>query len=194
MINPYLLHRNKADVASQLPKKTEQVLFCLLTQEQRRRYEEFLESVVVREILEGKRHVLYGIDFLRKICNHPDLVDRKKLLGAREKDEDVVFMDDSHLRAGSESEEEDLGKRKEKKSSKRKGEIGGGVLKDLNMVVQGGRAYGATQESGKLQVVKSLLPLWKDQGHRVLLFCQTRQMLDIVEKMVFDQGLILHCF
>jgi DNA excision repair protein ERCC-6 len=33
-------------------------------------------------------------------------------------------------------------------------------------------------------VVKALLSLWKKEGHRVLLFSQTRQMLDILEKMI----------
>lgn len=33
-------------------------------------------------------------------------------------------------------------------------------------------------------VVRALLSLWKKEGHRVLLFSQTRQMLDILEKMI----------
>jgi DNA excision repair protein ERCC-6 len=39
-------------------------------------------------------------------------------------------------------------------------------------------------KSGKLAVVKALLNVWKEEGHRALLFCQTRQMLDIVETFV----------
>jgi DNA excision repair protein ERCC-6 len=38
LISPYLLRRRKADVAAQLPKKTETVLFCSLTPEQRELY------------------------------------------------------------------------------------------------------------------------------------------------------------
>lgn len=78
-IAPYLLQRLKVDVASDLPKKTEQVLFCKLTREQRRAYETFLKGHEMQGILNGKRQMLYGIDILRKICNHPDLVDRKLL-------------------------------------------------------------------------------------------------------------------
>ena len=37
-------------------------------------------------------------------------------------------------------------------------------------------------------VVRALLNLWKSQGHRVLLFSQTRQMLDILEKMIRELG------
>ena len=33
-------------------------------------------------------------------------------------------------------------------------------------------------------VVESLLRLWREQGHRVLLFSQTKMMLDILEGFV----------
>jgi DNA excision repair protein ERCC-6 len=48
--------------------------------------------------------------------------------------------------------------------------------------------YGAEGKSGKMKVVKALLELWKRQGHRTLLFSQTRQMLDILEKFVNTIG------
>ncbi|XP_041866515.1 DNA excision repair protein ERCC-6 [Melanotaenia boesemani] len=41
--------------------------------------------------------------------------------------------------------------------------------------------FGFWKRSGKLIVVESLLRLWNKQGHRVLLFTQSRQMLDILE-------------
>ena len=78
-ISPYLLQRFKMDVAADLPKKTEQVLFCKLTKPQREAYEKFLSSDDMKSILNGKRQVLYGIDILRKICNHPDLQDHRLL-------------------------------------------------------------------------------------------------------------------
>ena len=65
------------DVAADLPKKNEQVLFCRLTGVQRELYKKFLKGEEVKSILEGTRHALYGIDILRKICNHPDLLERK---------------------------------------------------------------------------------------------------------------------
>lgn len=75
VISPYLLQRLKVDVASDLPKKTEQVLFVKLTKPQRDAYENFLASKEVLSIINGTRQSLYGIDILKKICNHPDLVD-----------------------------------------------------------------------------------------------------------------------
>lgn len=133
-ISPYLLQRFKVDVASDLPKKTEQVLFCKLTKPQREAYEAFLSSDDLKSIMNGKRQVLYGVDILRKICNHPDLQDHR------------------HLSTKS------------------------------------GYNYGAGTKSGKMQVVKALLELWKDQGHKTLLFAQHRIMLDILEKFIRSLG------
>ncbi|KAI8853570.1 SNF2 family N-terminal domain-containing protein [Chytridium lagenaria] len=132
LISPYLLRRMKADVASDLPKKSEQVLFCKLSDQQRMLYERYLDSRECRQILDGRRNALSGIDILRKICNHPDLTRR-----AEERE-----MPD----------------------------------------------FGNPERSGKLQVVRALLGNWTNQGHRTLVFCQTRQMLDIVEAMIKEEG------
>lgn len=129
-ISPYLLQRFKIDVAADLPKKSEQVLFCRLTKKQREAYEEFLRSSDLTAIMEGKRHALYGIDIMRKICNHPDLQDHRTLS------------------------------------------------------VKAGYNYGNGAKSGKMQVVKALLELWRDTGHKTLLFAQHRIMLDILEKFL----------
>lgn len=128
LISPYLLRRVKTDVAKDLPEKKEMVLFCKLTQYQKKKYLEFLHSDELTKIENGKRHVLYGIDILRKICNHPDLLERDKL--------------------------------------------------------QYTANYGNPTKSGKMQVVKQLLLLWKKQGRKTLLFTQSRQMLDILEKFI----------
>lgn len=129
-ISPYLLQRFKIDVAADLPKKSEQVLFCKLTKTQRAAYEAFIASGEMSSIIRGKREALFGIDILRKICNHPDLPEHRTL----------------------------------------------SVKADYN--------YGSGAKSGKMQVVKSLLELWRDTGHKTLLFAQHRIMLDILEKFI----------
>ena len=42
------------------------------------------------------------------------------------------------------------------------------------------------------RIVVQVLDHWKQQGHRALLFTQTQQMLDILEKAVQDAGLTYH--
>ncbi|KAI9797268.1 MAG: hypothetical protein M1833_005564 [Piccolia ochrophora] len=78
-ISPYLLQRLKIDVASDLPKKTEKVIFCKMTRPQRQAYEAYLASDDVKAIMNGTLRSFSGIEKLRKICNHPDLIDREIL-------------------------------------------------------------------------------------------------------------------
>ena len=76
-IKPFLLRRTKAEVNSKLklPDRSEQVLFCKLTERQRKLYEYYLDSPTVRDIKKGMCQIFIGLIQLRKICNHPDLFD-----------------------------------------------------------------------------------------------------------------------
>lgn len=42
--------------------------------------------------------------------------------------------------------------------------------------------------SGKLEVLSKILPLWHKQGHRVLVFCQWRKMLNIIQRFIMLKG------
>ncbi|KAI8053747.1 SNF2 family N-terminal domain-containing protein [Syncephalis plumigaleata] len=130
LIQPYLLKRSKTAVAKDLPKKTEHVVLCRLTTSQRYAYESFLRSSEMNSIMQGDRRVLYGIDILKKVCNHPDLLE---------------------------------------------------INPSLNPT------FGASEKSGKMRVLMTLLEQWQRRGHRVLLFSQTRIMLDILEQMVISK-------
>ena len=44
------------------------------------------------------------------------------------------------------------------------------------------------ERAGKLEVLAKILPLWKKQGHRVLIFCQWRRMLNIIQSFVWAKG------
>ncbi|XP_063814673.1 DNA excision repair protein ERCC-6 isoform X2 [Pseudophryne corroboree] len=51
-----------------------------------------------------------------------------------------------------------------------------------------GDQFGYWKRSGKLVVVEALLKIWHRQGHRVLLFTQSRQMLQILEVFLMSMG------
>ncbi|KAL6258772.1 hypothetical protein P5V15_010720 [Pogonomyrmex californicus] len=81
-ITPYMLRRTKIDVKHHLslPEKNEQVLFCSLTDEQKKLYKKYLCSDDVSFILHERNdsgryraRFLIALSALRKICNHPDL-------------------------------------------------------------------------------------------------------------------------
>ncbi len=86
MIYPFLLRRTKNQVATDLPEKTENILYCEMSKEQRNVYEAFKNKY--REYLlqkfeengEGKSqmYVLEGLTKLRQICNSPQLLSEEE--------------------------------------------------------------------------------------------------------------------
>ncbi|XP_066588299.1 DNA excision repair protein ERCC-6-like isoform X3 [Prorops nasuta] len=155
-ITPYMLRRTKNDVQHHvcLPEKNEQVLFCCLTDEQKKLYKEYLRSDDVSFVLRDKNNSQEGLRYkarlfvalsaLRKLCNHPDLY-----LYSRDadSDEELNAMDEESL-----------------------------------------KKFGFWKRAGKMVVVRSLLKIWKKQGHRVLLFTQGRQMLHVLEALLQNES------
>ena len=84
LIKPFMLRRNKAQVATDLPAKVETVLFCDMTPEQEKVYEEaksyyrnlILERIEEEGLAKSQMVVLQGLTKLRQIANHPRLVDQ----------------------------------------------------------------------------------------------------------------------
>jgi len=48
--------------------------------------------------------------------------------------------------------------------------------------------YKSIESSGKLSVLSKILPLWHKQGHRVLIFCQWKKMLNIIQRFMLEKG------
>ena len=82
LIKPFLLRRTKAQVATDLPPKIEDVLYCEMEPEQKKVYEAFRNKY--RDFLMGKfddqglskskMYVLEGLTKLRQICDSPMLL------------------------------------------------------------------------------------------------------------------------
>ena len=162
LISPYLLRRTKKEVkeVALMPKKTEHILFCRLSETQRALYQSYLRSDEVAKVMRGSSNLLGAITMLRKICNHPDLVcdpssvDKVINSGFNLTVTDYAYDSDS----SADSLEYESG--------------------NLSMI----------QRSGKLEVLSKILPIWKKQGHRVLLFCQWKKTLDIIQPFFYSQG------
>ena len=99
MIKPFILRRDKSQVASDLPEKTISVKYCDLSPEQKEYYETEKNSyrnqildVIERDGLQ-KSHmiVLQGLTRLRQIANHPVMVD-PEYKGTSGKLEDIIYM------------------------------------------------------------------------------------------------------
>jgi DNA excision repair protein ERCC-6 len=163
LINPYLLRRQKKDVkeVSRMPGKTEHVLFCRLSQRQRMLYESFLRSDEVTKVIRGSNQMFSAITVLRKICNHADLACDP------DKSSFDSFMTNGFVKeADLHGDDDDF--------SDSDDEIG--------------NEESLTERSGKLEVLSKILPLWHKQGHRVLIFCQWKKMLNIIQHYTEQQG------
>ena len=83
LIKPFMLRRNKAQVATDLPDKVESILYSDMTLDQAKQYEEaksYYRNLILERIEEdgmarSQMVVLQGLTKLRQIANHPRMVD-----------------------------------------------------------------------------------------------------------------------
>lgn len=173
-----------------------QVLFVSLTPLQLDLYRSFVGSNEVSEILEGRRHALAGIDVLRKICNHPDLLERPPagfstslatianqqvpeltcsapfvpgggVSGAS--GEGGMGQNGPMGQAGADGSVAVAGSGAYGRAADDNGAYGSGLSSGLVEDY-----YGAPRRSGKLAVAERVLEHWRAHGHKVLLFTQVR--------------------
>ena len=93
-----MLRRTKKQVASELPEKTEIVLFCEMGKEQRAVYDSYknefklyLEKSKKEELLNQSMHVLQGLTKLRQICNSPALLNDEGFYGNESAKIDILI-------------------------------------------------------------------------------------------------------
>lgn len=83
MIKPFILRREKTQVAKDLPEKVENIHYCDLSEEQREYYdkekdmyrEQILEIMEQEGLKKSQIILLQGLTKLRQIANHPIMVD-----------------------------------------------------------------------------------------------------------------------
>ncbi|NOY49679.1 MAG: DEAD/DEAH box helicase family protein [Chlorobi bacterium] len=82
IVNPFILRRTKEQVATDLPTKTEDVIYCEMEDEQRKIYDErknayrqsLMKNIEDEGLGKSKFLVLDALLKLRQICNSPELV------------------------------------------------------------------------------------------------------------------------
>ncbi|KAF8334134.1 uncharacterized protein EI90DRAFT_3051180 [Cantharellus anzutake] len=169
---PFLLRRLKEDVLNDLPPKIIQDYQCELSDLQKRLYDEYASSQarlsVENEIKKangqkdggGQKHVFQSLQYLRKLCNHPALVikDPATLASLAEPGQSPPDLKDI--------------------SNAPKLEALRQLLTDCGV--------GVASTSGKDNEVALDTSEAAISQHRVLIFCQMKQMLDIIENDLFQ--------
>jgi len=192
LIDPYLLRRVKKDVALHLPKKTEHIIFCRLTPVQRQLYEVYVHSKMVENVLNETGNLLAAVTELRKICNHPSLAEiAQRFLRDNAKPKDY-FRKASRLKSSSARRKASMYNDDEGNVSQSDGddlsELGSGSDRNEEMLaIRYMPVEEEWKQSGKMLVLEKVLRVWHERGHKVLLFSQTRIMLDILERFVSYQ-------
>ncbi|KZT44191.1 hypothetical protein SISSUDRAFT_1068609 [Sistotremastrum suecicum HHB10207 ss-3] len=176
---PFLLRRLKEDVLSDLPPKIIQDYYCDLSDLQKQLYEDFTQSHAHQEAQEvvnsegskgkGQQHIFQSLQYLRKLCNHPALVLKED--GAAERV--LAKFRNKHSNAAPLRDLQHAPKLQALRQLLLDCGIGGSPIASTE---------GVKSESSDLDNASG------DVGfsqHRVLIFCQLKQMLDIIETDLF---------
>jgi len=76
LVNKFIIRRTNDILSKYLPVKYEHVVFCNLAPFQMDLYNYFIQSPDIKSLLRGKgSQPLKAIGMLKKLCNHPDLLD-----------------------------------------------------------------------------------------------------------------------
>ncbi|KAG9718415.1 DNA repair protein, SNF2 family, partial [Aureobasidium melanogenum] len=75
LVNKFIIRRTNDILSKYLPVKYEHVVFCNMAPFQKDLYNHFLQSPDIKSLLKGKgSQPLKAIGLLKKLCNHPDLL------------------------------------------------------------------------------------------------------------------------
>jgi len=208
LTRPILLQRKKSDsgmdAVLQLPQKTELVVWVALSSHQRRIYENYLQTREVEMAVNRSQYPVEVINHLKTVCRHPFLIEASEAIKRRAKATTKVGAAGD----GDDCENEDL-----------EADVAclEHMLAAVNMD-GGGSAGAATPNCGgakrtlvdgsvwavaerspstdelmrgsiKLQVTVKMSQALVAEGHRILIFSQSRLMCDILQRALCEVGL-----
>ncbi|KHN17394.1 DNA excision repair protein ERCC-6-like [Glycine soja] len=167
-IHPYFLRRLKSEIFNQddektttkLSQKQEIIVWLRLTSVQRHLYEAFLNSKIVLSAIDGSP--LAAITILKKICDHPHLLTKRAAEGVLEGIDSMLKPEEANVA--------------EKLAMHIADVAGKDKFKDKQDV------------SCKISFIMSLLDNLIPEGHCVLIFSQTRKMLNLIEECLVSEG------
>ncbi|KAI1437674.1 hypothetical protein GGR50DRAFT_19608 [Xylaria sp. CBS 124048] len=161
---PFLLRRLKEEVLDDLPPKILQNYYCDLSDLQRKLFEDFskkqskqLTEEAGRDDKEAKQHIFQALQYMRKLCNSPALVMTPS---------NKLYDETQQLLAKSGTNIEDPIHAPKLTALK-------DLLVDCGIGVEGGDSND---------------PLYQPiKPHRALIFCQMKEMLDMVQNTVLKR-------
>ncbi|CAL5324062.1 unnamed protein product [Camellia sinensis] len=167
-IQPYFLRRLKSEVFceddstedAKLSRKNEIIVWLKLTSCQRQLYEAFLKSELVLSAFDGSP--LAALTILKKICDHPLLLTKRAAEDVLEGMDSMVNQEDTFVAEKLAMHIADVTERS--------------VFEEKHNV------------SCKITFILSLLDNLISDGHCVLIFSQTRKMLNLIQESLVIEG------
>ncbi|XP_072974391.1 SNF2 domain-containing protein ENL1 [Typha angustifolia] len=168
-IKPYFLRRLKSEVflkddsteKAKLSKKNEIIVWLRLTSLQRQLYEAFLNSELVHSSMQGSP--LAAITILKKICDHPLLLTKRAAEGVLEGIDTML-------------------------NNNEMGMVEKMAMSLADMSHDNDLLNVDHNVSCKISFILSLLKNLVEEGHVVLIFSQTRKMLNLIQEAIILEG------
>ncbi|KAJ7090312.1 SNF2 superfamily chromatin remodeling protein [Mycena belliarum] len=174
---PFLLRRLKEDVLHDLPPKIIQDYYCELSEVQKYLYDNFSKSQAHTSAEEAvqagggdkqQQHIFQSLQYLRKLCNHPAFV---------LKDDKEAIKAALGKAVGQPDDLRDIHHAPKLLALRQ-------ILTDCGI----GGVASSSVDSGKSELIDTEP---ESRGafsqHRVLIFCQMKQMLDVIETDLFNK-------
>lgn len=168
---PFMLRRLKEEVLSDLPPKIIQDYYCELSDLQKQLYNDFVKkqkNVVEKDIentaeVENKQHIFQALQYMRKLCNHPSLVLNSS---------HPQFQQVQSYLSQTGMDLHDIGHAPKLEALKT-------LLLECGIGIQD-----VEKKSNKNPSIDNVI-----SQHRVLIFCQLKDMLDMVENDLLKKHL-----
>jgi TATA-binding protein-associated factor len=167
---PFLLRRLKEEVLNDLPPKILQNYYCDLSDLQRKLFEDFtkkenkkISDALADKSKEGKTHIFQALQYMRKLCNSPAMAINEKhpqyaQLSAQLATQGTTLRDAVHAPKLT-------------------------ALRDLLVDCGIGSAGPAEKDKNGTEALNQEAV----SQHRALIFCQMREMLDMVQTEVLQK-------
>lgn len=142
-----------------LTRKNDLIVWTYLSSVQEDIYNQFISLEHIKELMMATRSPLAELTVLKKLCDHPRLLSNRAVTQLGL--EQGSSFDSTHPDIESESAVSQIDH-----------------ISDETLV----------RESGKLQFLVSLMECLREEGHRTLIFSQSRKMLDIMERVLRNKN------
>ncbi|XP_060612289.2 DNA excision repair protein ERCC-6-like [Anolis sagrei] len=153
---PELRSKDAAPEMPSLPRKNDFIVWVYLAPIQEEIYRKFISLDHIKELLMTTRSPLAELNVLKKLCDHP------RLLSARACSQLGLETSSYNDLDGDENEASEV----------------------LHQHIEHLSDQVLIEESGKLLFLVALLDRLQEEGHRTLVFSQSRKMLDIIERIL----------